>query len=80
MFKFLILLKPVLRGVNGSLHFPEPSVNRHNKTEPATFSIFGRSLGIIFTTLRKVLQEIIFHEDKIILHRKTLGGSYILLY
>jgi hypothetical protein len=30
---------PVLRGVDGNLHFPVPSMNRLNQTEPATFSI-----------------------------------------
>jgi hypothetical protein len=38
--KCWILLKPVLGGVNGNLHFPVPSMNRLNQTEPATFSIF----------------------------------------
>jgi hypothetical protein len=33
------LLKPVLGGVDGSLHLTVPSMNRLNKTEPATFSI-----------------------------------------
>jgi hypothetical protein len=35
-----ILLKPVPGDVGGNLHFPVTSVNRHNKTESATFSIF----------------------------------------
>jgi hypothetical protein len=39
MFKCRILLKPVLGGVDGNLHFPVPSMNRLNQTEPATFSI-----------------------------------------
>jgi hypothetical protein len=39
MFKCCILLKPVLGGVDGNLHFPVPSMNRLNQTEPATFSI-----------------------------------------
>jgi hypothetical protein len=38
-FKCWILLKPVLGGVDGNLHFPVPSMNRLNQTEPATFSI-----------------------------------------
>jgi hypothetical protein len=37
--KCWILLKPVLGGVDGNLHFPVPSMNRLNQTEPATFSI-----------------------------------------
>jgi hypothetical protein len=37
--KCWILLKPVLGGVNGSLHLTVPSMNRLNQTEPATFSI-----------------------------------------
>jgi hypothetical protein len=38
-FKCWILLKPVLGGVDGNLHFPVPSMNRLNQTEPATFSM-----------------------------------------
>jgi hypothetical protein len=41
MFKCWILLKPVLGGVDGTLHFPVPSMNRLNQTEPATFSILS---------------------------------------
>jgi hypothetical protein len=37
--KCWILLKPVLEGVDGKLHFPLPSMNRLNQTEPVTFSI-----------------------------------------
>jgi hypothetical protein len=37
--KCWILLKPVLGGVDGNLHFAVPSMNRLNQTEPATFSI-----------------------------------------
>jgi hypothetical protein len=36
-----ILLKSVLRGVDGNLHFPLPSINKLNQTEPATFSIMS---------------------------------------
>jgi hypothetical protein len=39
MFKCWILLKPVLGGVECNLHFPVPSMNRLNQTEPETFSI-----------------------------------------
>jgi hypothetical protein len=39
LFKCWILLKPVLGGVDGNLHFPIPSMNRLNLIEPATFSI-----------------------------------------
>jgi hypothetical protein len=38
---FCILLKPVLGGVNGNLHFPVPSMSRLNQTEPATFYNFA---------------------------------------
>jgi hypothetical protein len=41
VFKCWILLKPVLGGVDGNLHFPVPSMNRLNQTEPATFSILS---------------------------------------
>jgi hypothetical protein len=36
------------RGVDGNLHLPEPSMDRLNQTEPATFKFcrFARSLGI----------------------------------
>jgi hypothetical protein len=37
--KCWILLKPVLGGVDGNLHFPVPSMNRLNQTDLATFSI-----------------------------------------
>jgi hypothetical protein len=37
--KCWILLMPVLGGVDGNLHFPVPSMNRLNQTEPATFTI-----------------------------------------
>jgi hypothetical protein len=54
MFKCWILLKPVLVGVDGSLHFTVSSMNRPNQTEPATFSIlpcwafFGDSYFLYF--------------------------------
>jgi hypothetical protein len=38
-FNFSAFSKPVLGGVDGNLHFPVPSMNRLNQTEPATFSI-----------------------------------------
>jgi hypothetical protein len=41
--KCWILLKPVLGGLDGNLHFPVPSMNRLNQTETATLS-----LGILF--------------------------------
>jgi hypothetical protein len=55
MFKCWILLKPVLKGLDGNLHFPVLSMNRLNQTEPATFSIlpcwafFRDSVFIYFT-------------------------------
>jgi hypothetical protein len=39
MLKCWILLKLVLGGVDGNLHFPVPSMNMLNQTEPATLSI-----------------------------------------
>jgi hypothetical protein len=39
---FHVLLKPVLGGVDGSLHSTVPFMNRLNQTEPATFSILPR--------------------------------------
>ena len=39
MFKCWILLKPVLVGVDGSLYFTLPSMNRLSQTEPAIFVI-----------------------------------------
>jgi hypothetical protein len=39
MFKCWILFKPVLGGVDGSLHFTVPSMIRLHQTEPATFLI-----------------------------------------
>jgi hypothetical protein len=36
---WIILLTPVLGGVDGNLYFLVPSMNRLNQTEPATFSI-----------------------------------------
>jgi hypothetical protein len=56
MFKCWILFKPVLGGVDGNLHFPVPSMNRLNQTEPATFSImlcwiFFRDSDFLFILL-----------------------------
>jgi hypothetical protein len=39
--KCWILLKPVLGGVDGKLHFTVPSMNRLDQTEPAAFSILS---------------------------------------
>jgi hypothetical protein len=41
VFKCWILLKPVLGCVDGNLHFPVPSINRLNRTEPAIFYNFA---------------------------------------
>jgi hypothetical protein len=41
MLKCWIRLKPVLGGVDGSLHFTVSSMNRLNQTEPATVSILS---------------------------------------
>ena len=59
-FKCWILLKPVLGGVDGNLHFPVPSMNRLNQTEPATFSIlpcwaFFRDSVFIYFMITSVL-------------------------
>jgi hypothetical protein len=39
LFMFKCWILPVLRVVDGILHLIEPSINRLNQTEPATFSI-----------------------------------------
>jgi hypothetical protein len=63
-FKCCILLKPVLGGVDGNLHLPVPSMNRHNQTEPATFLIlscwafFRDSVFLYFK--RQVLKSLYF--------------------
>jgi hypothetical protein len=55
--KCWILLKPVLGGVDGKLHFPVPYMNRLNQTEPATFSFlpcwafFRDSVSIYFVRI-----------------------------
>jgi hypothetical protein len=60
MFKCWFQLKPVLGGVDGNLHFPVPSMNRLNQTEPATFSIlpcwafFRDSVFIYFIKQTKI--------------------------
>jgi hypothetical protein len=41
MIKCCILLKPVLVGADGNLHFPFPPMNRLNQTESATFTILS---------------------------------------
>jgi hypothetical protein len=44
VLKCCILLKPVLGGVDGNLHFKVPSMNRLYQTEPATsyhFAMLG---------------------------------------
>ena len=49
-------LKPVLGGVDGSLHLPLPSMSRLNQTEPATFSVLLCSAffkGYIFSVFQK---------------------------
>jgi hypothetical protein len=40
------MLKQVLEGVDGILHFPGPSMNRLNQTVPATFYNFAE-LGFL---------------------------------
>jgi hypothetical protein len=60
--KCWILLKPVLGGVDGSLHFTVPSMNRLNQTEPATFSMmlcwtFFRDSYFLFFNLWVTLYE-----------------------
>jgi hypothetical protein len=58
--KCWILLKPVLEGVDGNFHFPVPSMNRLNQTEPATFSIllcwtFFRDSVLLYFIVTSVL-------------------------
>jgi hypothetical protein len=36
-----VQLQPVLGGMDGNLHFPVPSMNRLNQTEPSTFSVLS---------------------------------------
>ena len=50
IYSYHILLKPLLGGMDGSLHLPLPFMNRLNQIEPATFCIFvvGLSLGVLF--------------------------------
>jgi hypothetical protein len=52
VFKCCILLKPVLGGVDGNLHFQVLSMNGLNQTESATFYYFvvlGFLLGFCFS-------------------------------
>jgi hypothetical protein len=44
MIKCWILLKPWLGGVDGNLHFPLPSMNRLNETEPAILKMLQAPL------------------------------------
>jgi hypothetical protein len=92
--KCWILLKPVLGGVEGNLHFPVPSMNRLNQTEPATFLIllcwtfFRDSVFLYFRwQLRLMLECEIIKENLLnptspttinILHYMCLNTSYIL--
>jgi hypothetical protein len=60
MFKCWILLKPVLGGVDGNLHFPVPSMTRFNQNEPEKFSIlpcwaFFRDSVFIYLMITSVL-------------------------
>jgi hypothetical protein len=63
-----ILLKPVPRDVGGSLHLTVPSMNRHNKTEPASFSIIPCSAflwGSFFSYFTMINHEYIQRSIKI---------------
>jgi hypothetical protein len=68
--KCWILLKPVLGGVDGSLHLTVPSMNRLNQTEPATFSIlscwafFRNSYFLYFTQDKKGMVILGPYRDK----------------
>ena len=58
LVKIWILLKTVLaRDVIGSLHFPLPSMNRLDQTEPAAYAIllFWLSLGFFFSVFQITL-------------------------
>ena len=55
MFQCWILLKPVLAGVDGSLHFPLPSIDRLNQTESATIVLFlALFRGSMFCILSRI--------------------------
>jgi hypothetical protein len=75
MFKCWILLKPMLGGVDGSLHLTVSFKNRLNQTEPATFSIlpFGLSLGILILSVLK-LCNVAYHH---VLNLYTGGSNSI---
>jgi hypothetical protein len=67
--KCWILLKLVLGGVDGNLHFPVPSMNRLNQTGPATFSIllcwtFFRNSTFLYLTGEFASRQISAHVVK----------------
>ena len=75
MFKCRILLKSVHWGVDGSFHFPPPSTNRLNHTEPATFAILllWASLGVLFFCILAHCMLVPFDEGK-----ETKGKCHII--
>jgi hypothetical protein len=73
VFKCWILLKPVLWGMDDNLYFPVPSMNRLNRTEPASFSncYVWLSLEILFFSFfNNILSLIIFNNNKSIYTKK----------
>jgi hypothetical protein len=65
MFKYLILLKPLLWSVDGSLHFPARSTNKLNQAKPATFQFcrfgFFRDFNsLYFVTLKLISNKSLF--------------------
>jgi hypothetical protein len=51
------MLKPLLGGVDGYLHFPELSMNRLNQNESVTFSIVV-DFGVFIQGFRLSLHEL----------------------
>jgi hypothetical protein len=80
--KCWIMLKPVLGDADGNLHFPVPSINRLNQTEPATFSIvlywtFSRDSVFLYlvcwlTNFRNNINLLIFSDS---VHFKNSAGK-----
>ena len=90
MFKCWILLKSVLGGVDGSLHFTLPSMNRLNQTELATFAIllfwsfFRDSLFLYFISRSSWSQywaqeKWVLDDTKIHVHLKRKRDIYLCL-
>jgi hypothetical protein len=65
VFKYWSLLKPVIGDVDDNLQFPVPSMNRLNRTEPATFKIltswtfYWDSVFFIYKRLQLLFKSIL---------------------